>query len=64
MELFFVILQILKLMCLNLKIIVKDDEISCGTNDYLEVGGSSDLETSELETKEDICDWPLKKVKF
>jgi hypothetical protein len=51
-------------MCLNLKIIVKDDEISCGTNDYLEVGGSSDLETSELETKEDICDWPLKKVKF
>ena len=50
------------LLCL--KIIVKDDEISCGLNDYLEVGGSSDLETSELETKEDICDWPLKKVSF
>ena len=41
---------------------MKDDEVSCGSGDYIEVGGSSDLETSDLETKEDICDWPSKKV--
>ena len=44
------------------QIIVKDDEVSCGLGDYIEVGGSSDLETADLETKEDICDWPSRKV--
>ena len=36
----------------------------CGTRDFLEVGGSSDLETTDLETKEDIWEWPTKKVCF
>jgi hypothetical protein len=41
---------------------VKDEEVACGGHDFLELGGSSDLETSDLETKEDICDWPNQKV--
>ena len=48
----------------HFQIIVKDEDLrDCGSRgDFLEIGGSSDLETADLETKEDICEWPNKKV--